>query len=148
MSADIKRPLIVDEAHHIAAKHFVDVLRELHDKSLAPVILIGEETLPSTLERFERVHNRMLEWLGAEECNIDDARTLVRAYCPSLSVGEELLAVVVQRTGGNTRRIVVAISRIAEAARVAGLQSIGIDTYDIGQITSHRAPAPRSGRAQ
>ncbi|WP_294640130.1 AAA family ATPase [uncultured Aureimonas sp.] len=72
LAADRKRPLIIDEAHHIAHKAFIDVVRELHDKSLAPIVLIGEETLPKRLEAYERVHNRILEWAGAIPCDAED----------------------------------------------------------------------------
>ncbi len=143
LSADPSRPLIVDEAHWIAAKRFVDLLRELHDKSLAPVILIGEETLPAALETFERVHNRILEWVGAEPCDLDDARTLARAYCPTLKIGEDLLAVIVDRTTGNHRRIVVNLARVLEEAKKAGIGAITLADYDVGLISTHKAPAPR-----
>lgn len=144
LSADSRRPLIVDEAHHIAAKRFVDLLRELHDKSLAPVILIGEETLPSSLEAFERVHNRILEWVGAEACDLDDARTLVRAYCPGITIADDLLSIIVDRTAGNTRRIVVNLSAVAEEAKTLGLATIGASHYDLARISTHKAPAPRA----
>lgn len=143
LAADPTRPLIVDEAHWIAAKRFVDLLRELHDKSLAPVILIGEETLPTALEAFERVHNRILEWVGAEPCDLDDARTLARAYCLGLTVRDDLLDTIVERTAGNTRRIVVNLARVLEAARVAGRGEIGLADYDVAQISTHKAPSPR-----
>lgn len=143
LSADPSRPLIVDEAHWIAVKHFVDVLRELHDKSLAPVILIGEETLPGTLETYERVHSRILEWVGAEPCDLDDARTLARAYCPSLTIADDLLALIVERTKGNTRRIVVNLARVLEEARKAGRTDMGCASYDVALISTHKAPAPR-----
>lgn len=143
LSADRHRPLIVDEAHHIAAKRFVDLLRELHDKSLAPVILIGEETLPGSLEKFERVHNRMLEWLGAEACDLDDARLLARTYCPGLRIGDDLLEEIRQRVGGNHRRIVVNLARVLEEVRKAGKTEIGLADYDVGLISTLKAPTPR-----
>lgn len=120
LAADPMRPLIVDEAHWIAQKRFVDLLRELHDKSLAPVIMIGEETLPGQLEAFERVHNRVLEWVQAVPCDLEDARHLARSYCPDLKIGDDALAAIVAQTKGNTRRIVVQLARELEEARRLG----------------------------
>lgn len=144
LSADIRRPLIVDEAHHIAERSFVDVLRELHDKSSAPVIMIGEETLPASLEKFERVHNRILEWVGAEACDLADARSLAKAYCAGVAVGDDLLQVIVDRTAGNTRRIVVNLARVLEEARKSGRTTMLAGDYDLGLISTHKAPTPRS----
>lgn len=143
LSADPTRPLIVDEAHHIAAKRFVDLLRELHDKSLAPVILIGEETLPASLEKFERVHNRMLEWLGADPCDLGDARILAQSYCPGLSIGDDLLKEICECVGGNTRRIVVNLARVMEEAKKAGRAAIGLADYDVRLISTLKGPTPR-----
>ncbi|MBB4016704.1 hypothetical protein GGR16_001710 [Chelatococcus caeni] len=120
LAADPMRPLIVDEAHFIAQKRFVDLLRELHDKSLAPVILIGEETLPGQLEAFERVHNRMLEFVQAVPCDVEDARLLARSYCPELDIDDARLAQIVDAERGNTRRIVVRFARELEESRRLG----------------------------
>lgn len=144
LAADPSRPLIVDEAHWIAAKGFVDVLRELHVKSKAPVIMIGEEMLPGNLEAHERVHTRILDWVPAEPCDIDDTRTLARAYCLGFSVRDDLLEAIRARVGGNARRIVNAFSRVVEEARLSGRTEIGLTDFDVGLIATGKAPTPRS----
>ncbi len=144
LAADPSRPLIVDEAHWIAAKRFVDVLRELHVKSRAPVIMIGEEMLPASLEAFERVHNRILDAVPAEPCDMDDTRTLARAYCLGLQVGDDLLEEIRGRVGGNARRIVVNLARVVEEAKKTGQTTIGLADYDVSLISTGKAPMPRS----
>jgi DNA transposition AAA+ family ATPase len=47
-----ERPLIIDEADFIIRRGMVDMIREIHDKSQAPIILIGEEMLPAKLQKF------------------------------------------------------------------------------------------------
>lgn len=144
MAGDIRRPLIVDEAHHVAHKRFVDVLRELHDKSLAPIILIGEETLPKQLEAFERVHNRMLTWVPALPCDEEDFRLLCSVACPGLSIADDLAQAMLQKTGGNTRRIVVNLARAREVARREGLDTISLSAFGGERaMVGSRAPAPR-----
>lgn len=146
MAADIRRPIIVDEAHHIAQRRFVDVLRELHDKSLAPIILIGEEMLPAHLETFERVHNRMLDWVAAQPCNRHDFALLVKSYCPELEISENLAEALLNQTKGNTRRIVVNLAKVEETAGRDGLTRIDLDAFGgTDAIVTGRAPAPRRG---
>lgn len=129
MVAEQRRPLIIDEAHFIAKKQFVDLLRELSDKSGAPVIMIGEEMLPQDLERFERVHNRVLEWLPAVACDMEDFYLLASRRCRDVKIGQDLAAAILKTTEGNTRRVVTNLSKIAEAARVQGAAEFTLTTY-------------------
>lgn len=141
LSADPKRPLIIDEAHHIAHKRFIDLARTLHDKSGAPVILIGEETLPRELEKHERVHNRMLDWAAAQPCDLDDFRTLAKAAFPRLALSDELAARILADTRGNTRRIVVNLAKADEIARQKGVEVVDLAAF--GQSIGAAAPTPR-----
>lgn len=129
MAADPGRPLIVDEAHFVASKRFVDVLRELSDKSGAPVILIGEEMLPINLEQFERVHNRVLEWLPALPCDEEDFAHLAHNRCKGVTVAADLAMAILEKTKGNTRRIVVNLTKIAELAQLTGKKEIDLATF-------------------
>jgi len=145
MAGDRRRPLIVDEAHHIAAKRFIDVLRTLHDKSGAPVILIGEETLPKQLEAFERVHNRMLAWVQAQPCDADDFGTLARTVCPSIGIAADLAGAILRETRGNTRRIIVNLDEVEQRARQAGTEQLDLPTFlTFGPVVGNKAPLPRA----
>lgn len=145
MAGDRRRPVIVDEAHHIAAKRFVDVLRTLHDKSGAPVILIGEETLPKQLEAFERVHNRMLSWVQAVPCDADDFATLSRTVCPNVVLAPDLAAAILRETRGNTRRIIVNLDEVEQRARQLGVETLDLAAFTtLGPIVGNKAPMPRA----
>lgn len=145
LAGDRRRPLIVDEAHHVAHKRFVDLLRELHDKSLAPVILIGEETLPKQLEAFERVHNRMLDWVPAQPCDQEDFGRLARVYCPGLEIAPDLAKAILAATRGNTRRIVVNLASAQEAAQAKGSTTIDLAGFGgTGALIGSSAPSRRA----
>ena len=144
LALDRMRPLIIDEAHHIAHKRFVDVIRELHDKSLAPIILIGEETLPKHLETHERVHNRMLDWVAALPCDADDFHHLTVSVCPKIAIEDDLATAMLEKTRGNTRRLVVNLAKAEELALQEGLASIGLAAFGgIDAIVGVKAPSPR-----
>lgn len=145
LASDIRRPLIVDEAHHIAHKKFVDVLRTLHDKSQAPVILIGEETLPKQLEAFERVHNRMLSWVQAVPLDFEDFTELAKAICPGVKIHKDLADLILSATRGNTRRAIVNLAEVAQCAKRAGLGELNKAAFlDHGRLVGRDAPAARA----
>ncbi|TPL49121.1 ATP-binding protein [Mesorhizobium sp. B2-4-4] len=129
MAGDPRRPLIIDEAHFISRKRFVDLLRELSDKSGAPVVLIGEELLPAHLEEFERVHNRVLEWLQAVPCDAEDFQLLASFRCPGIEIAPDLASAILDKTRGNTRRIVINLIDIASAAQVHGLKRFDLASF-------------------
>lgn len=146
MAGDIRRPVIVDEAHFVASKRFVDVLRELSDKSGAPVILIGEETLPSALETFERVHNRVLEWLPAQPCDAEDFAHLAAQRCRGIRIEPDLAAAILDITRFNTRRIVVNLSKISDHSQHTGLTVIDLATFGgVDAIIRPKQHAARRG---
>lgn len=147
LARDPRRPLIIDEAHHIAHKAFVDVVRELHDKSDAPIVLIGEETLPKHLEAYERVHNRMLDWVAAVPCNGEDFGMLARTVAPKIRIGADLASEILDVTAGNTRRIVVNLAKAEEVAAREGLDVVDLAAFGGREaILGLRAPMPRASR--
>lgn len=136
------RPLIVDEADRCVDKGIIETVREIHEHSGAPVILIGEERLPEKLLTVERVHNRVLHWMQAQPCDLDDVRTLAAAFAPKLVIGEDLLEQIRVISQGRARRIVVNISNVAEFARNKSLNIIGAEKWR-GEFYTGEPPRAR-----
>lgn len=146
MAANPYRPLIVDEAHFVASKRFVDMLRELSDKSGAAVVMIGEEMLPVALEQFERVHNRVLEWLPAQPCDAEDFALLAHSRCRGLKVMPDLASAILDKTRGNTRRIVINLVRVHEISQQTGATEIDLATFGgVEAIIGPRSHTVRRG---
>jgi len=122
-------PLIIDEADKLVDKGMIELVREIQEGSQVPLILIGEELLPQKLMRIERVHNRVLDWVTAQPCDIDDTMKLIRLFCPQLAVSDGLAERLRRGSEGRARRIVVNCSRLAEFARLKGLSSLDESTY-------------------
>lgn len=137
-----RRPLIVDEADKAVDKGFIELVRELHEHSGAPVILIGEERLPAKLLSVERVHNRVLDWLPAQPCDLDDAREFAKAFAPGVAIKDDLLAALIAQSQGRARRIVVNLSRVAEFARNRGLKAVDGALWR-GEFFTGEPPVPR-----
>lgn len=141
---DPTRPLIVDEADKCVDKGMIELVRELQDKSHAPIVLVGEEMLPSKLLKIERVHNRVLDYVMAQKCDIDDAAQLAHAFAPKLAIEPNLLAAIVSRSDGRARRIVTNIHHAEEIARNKGLKKIDLDAWGNRPWHTSEPPLPRS----
>jgi chromosomal replication initiation ATPase DnaA len=117
------RPLIIDDAQYLLQRRMIELARDIYESSQAPVILVGEEKLPQDLTRWENIHNRQLAWEPALPCDLSDAEQLVEIYCRGVSVERDLLAAIVEASGGSIRRVSTNLARVQELARTAGRRS-------------------------
>lgn len=134
-------PLFIDEADKLVDKHMIELVREVQEGSQCPVILIGEELLPQKLERSERTHNRVLEFVTAQACDLSDAKKLAAALAPRFAFSDELLTRIVAESEGRARRIVTNIDRCVEWARSAG--AVEIDESCDMPLYNGRSPIRR-----
>jgi chromosomal replication initiation ATPase DnaA len=137
------RPLLIDEADLVAKDGMIGVVRDIYESSQGTVILIGEEKLPQTLRRWERVHNRMLDWVAAQPADLREVGVLARLKCPGIEISPEVQTIVLERSQARARRIVVNLRQISEYALATGRDTITME--DVARITffSGEAPSPR-----
>lgn len=143
MGDDASRPLIIDEADKLVDKGMIEIVRELQESSSAPVILIGEEKLPTKLLAVERMHNRVLDWFPAQPCGIADVRTLVKAFVPGVTLESDLLEAIRTSSGGRARRIVVNLAHAAEIARNKNLKTLDLKAWGAEGFFTGEPPTPR-----
>lgn len=138
------RPLLLDEAHLLAKPRLIGIVRDLYESSAGgTVVLIGEEMLPQTLGRWERVHNRMLDWVQAQPCDLREVSLLAQLKCPTLELTDEVLQVVLERSQARARRIVVNLRQIAEHALKNDKTLITIEDIEDVRFFTGEAPRPR-----
>jgi len=140
-----RRPLLVDEADYLADRNVIDLVRDIYEASSAPILLIGEEGFPKKLKRWERFHNRILEWQPAIPADMEDARKLARLYSPEISIADPLLELMVGATRGVTRRIVVNIDTARLEAEKAGAKVADIKLWGHRSFYTGEAPLIRRG---
>lgn len=147
---DPERPLIIDEADKLVDKGMIELVREIHEHSQAPVLLIGEELLPAKLAHIERTHNRILNWVAAQPCDAEDTRALADLFCekPKLKLSDDLLEAIRTRSDGRARRIVVNINRAIEFARQIGTRTLDLKAFSAsGTFFTGQPPQQRHLRA-
>jgi hypothetical protein len=141
--AILQRPLIIDEFDHVVARGYQETIRELHQHSNAPILVIGEELLPQKLVHTERWHNRVLDWVAAQPTDTDDAGALARLYAPGVDIAPDLLDAFVTKCSGRARRIVTNIERAREIAALDGVGTVDLAAWGERDIQTGQPPAPR-----
>lgn len=136
-----KRPLIIDEFDYLVDRNLIELVRDLYEGSNAAILMIGEEQFPRKLKRWERFHNRVLEFQLAEPSDLDDAKKLAKLYSPDVAITEDLLEKIVEATRGVTRRVVVNIELVRAEAKKAG--SGKIDPKGWGGRSFYTGEAPQ-----
>ncbi len=139
-----RRPLIIDEMDHIVDRNLVELIRDIYEVSGAAILMIGEERFPAKLKKWERFHNRILDWQPAEPSDLDDARKLAKLYSPDVAIADELLGQIVHVTRGVTRRVCVNIETVRQEAKKSGAKSIDLKTWGARAFYTGEAPARRA----
>ncbi|MEZ5648656.1 MAG: AAA family ATPase [Alphaproteobacteria bacterium] len=140
-----QRPLIIDEADYVFSRKYHELLREIHDKSCSPIILIGEELLPSKIAGIsERFHNRVYDWVEARPADQKDVELLAKLYCKNVQVKPDLLDRLLKLSDGRVRRICVNLLRVNEYAKVSRIDAIGLAEWGDRELFSGRQPPRRA----
>lgn len=142
-----QRPLLLDEADYLCRDQVIEVVRGLHEASGVPVILIGEELLPQKLQRWERVHGRMLAWVAAQEAELADVGHLAPIYCEGVEVAPELKSRLLIESQRSIRRVSINLALIKEFAARKGLRKIGEKEWAGQTFFTGEAPPPRREEA-
>lgn len=138
------RPLLIDEAHVLVDRATgAGALKDLHDATGGTILLIGEEMLPQSMTRYERLHGRVLEWVSAQPCCLADAVALTRIYAPGLRIADDLLRELVTRAKGSVRRVAVNLDRIRSEARKMGWVAVDKALWGDRPLYTGEPPARR-----
>lgn len=139
-----RRPLLIDEADYLLQRNMIEIARDIYEGSGVPVILIGEEHLPKKLEQHERVHGRMLDWVGAQPGTIDDVSHLAPLYAAGITVADDLKAKALAESKNSIRRICNNLARIREFAANNALTFVDLKTWGETPFAPTGAPNGRS----
>jgi len=123
------QPLVIDETDYIVDRDWIEIIRAIHDATRIPILMIGEETLPSKLKKRERFDNRILVSQPAEPASVEDALLLRDHYCNRAVVENDLVVDIHAACHGVTRRIVVNLQQAQAEAMAAGTASMNRERW-------------------
>lgn len=120
-------PLFVDEADRLHVSRLED-LRDIHDITGSPVILIGEMGLPTRVSARSRINDRIPQAFRVHFDSI--GRTDIMLYAmkaANLALTPEAASVVDSHTKGNFRRVHNAMLTLEAAAKANATSEISAD---------------------
>ena len=135
------RMLMIDEFDYCVRNDaMIELVRDIYEGSQSTLLLLGEELLPQKLKKWERFHSRILSWIPAQPISLQDANALAPIYCPGIDVADDLLSLLVQRSGGSVRRVSVNLASIYETASLEGWDSATLAGWGERPIYTGEAP--------
>lgn len=141
------RPLIIDEFDHLVHSSKVEMVRDLYESSQGTFLIIGEELLARKLEKWERFHGRVLNWVPALPSDLTDAIELSRIYAPSIQIHQDVLEQLLVAVRGSTRRVSTNLEMLHENALELGVKQVSSKELNLilphGFVTGE-SPKPRS----
>src|SRR5574344_134377 len=127
VNALIKRPrvVIVDEIDYLATdKCAVEMLRDIHDRTHNPIVLIGMSMADKKLKRYKHLYDRFSEILHFESFSIDDVKFLI-SELSEIKITDEVIQNIYQ-TKNRFRQIVKLINKAETIAKANDLSEVGL----------------------
>ena len=137
------RPLLIDDVQYLLEKAIANVLTDIYNASQGTIVLIGEERVPSSLAKLERLHNRVLEWVPAQPATLDDLRSLAKASYPTLTFADDLLEDLRHQVRGCLRRIAVNLYKVYSEAQALCIDNVNLATWGKRGWFTGEAPVRR-----
>lgn len=137
------RPLYVDEVNYFAANgEMLDALRDLHDISNVPVILIGHEGTERRLVHRAQLARRISEWVEFRPLDIDDSRVLTNTIS-EISIADDLLNDLHGQAKGSIGLMTVGLARVEQMAKANSWKTVDADRWKHRPFFLGNAPKNR-----
>ena len=72
------KTIIVDEIDYLIEKHTVETLRDLHDKTGYPIVLVGMGNVDKKLARYPHLCDKIYKTLKFEQFNTEDISEIIK----------------------------------------------------------------------
>ena len=142
------RPIIIDEADYLLRQiDMLDALRDIYDHADIPVVMVMMEEAPRKLKAmatgsargsrtpsFSRFTRRVTQWVEFQPVALDDVITAADELA-EVAVQDDLCERILDETGGNMGRVVIALGLVEAFARANGVATVGLADYGERALT-------------
>ena len=119
----VVRTIIVDETDYLTIdSRAVETLRDIHDKTNVPIVLVGMGTANKRLQRHKHLYDRLLEIIKFEPFSKQDISSIIDqlSEIPFTDCAKKLLYTRTNRF----RQLVKTISKAEQVAKSNGIKEI------------------------
>ncbi len=129
--------ILLDESNRLANKErAVEMLRDVHDLTGSPICLVGSPEFLPTIRKYHAFYSRVRIERVLKPLNLKDVKKLAKELVETVSLTDDAVVVLKEKTNGNTRRIVITLGAVEEYARAN--QKEVIDASDLKKIFALR----------
>lgn len=119
------RTIIVDEIDYLATnKQSIESLRDLHDRTGIPIIMVGMGMADKKLIRYKHLFDRVSEILRFSNFDFEDVKNII-VELSEIKFSDEAVELIFKRAN-RFRQIVKIIAKAEQIAEANNLEEIGV----------------------
>jgi len=123
------RPIFIDEADRIARSEILcETLRAIHDRTSAPIILIGMDQFKKRAMSRPQLKRRIVKEVEFKAPTLDDARLLARELC-EIEIHDDLI-VELHRRNESVGLLCNALADAESSAKRNGVKVLKLSDYE------------------
>lgn len=121
--AEKPQMIIIDEIDYLAGdKKSVETIRDIHDKTNVPVILVGMSMADKKLLRYRHLYDRLSEIIKFNSFSFEDVRDIVNQLC-EIEVTDPAISLI-HNQSNRFRQIVRIITKIETVAATNNIETV------------------------
>lgn len=126
--------IIVDEVDYLIEKSTVETLRDLHDRTGSPIVLVGMGMADKKLSRYKHLEDRIFEKLKFEHFNQQDISEII-SQLSDIKFSESAIEYLSIQTN-QFRQIIKLINKIEKLAATNNIKEI--DEYILKELLNEK----------
>ena len=128
------KTIIIDEVDYLIDKHIIETLRDLHDRTSCPVVLVGMAHIKQKLSRFPHLCDRIYKSVKFEHFDVKDIAEIL-SQLTDLNITEDGINYLATRTN-QFRQLVKLVNKIEKLSKTNQIDEF--DEYTLKGILNER----------
>jgi DNA transposition AAA+ family ATPase len=121
------QPLVIDEVDHLFPKPtLLEGLRDIHDLTENPVVLVGMSGADRKVQRHPQLQRRITQSVELSPLDLEDLRAISKVVCQG-EIKDDLLRFILDNCKGSTGLAVVGLSQVEQFC--AGEKVVNLDAW-------------------
>jgi len=128
--------IIVDEIDYLFERSMIETLRDLHDKTGCPVVLVGMGSADKKLSRYKHITGRLYGTMRFEHFNQEDIKEIVKQLS-EVEFTDDAIEHLASKTN-QFRETVKLLDKIEKLSKTNGIKTL--DVHKLKELLNEREP--------